>query len=110
MQAGACPISRFAPANVFANARARLTHAQPLGWRGARAAGPGGGACLRPAAVLIGLADYASEVSVILTQRTAALRDHSGRDRGHTAQPLRKALFLMWRALIEPVLLFASPF
>ncbi|MCI0598497.1 MAG: hypothetical protein L0Y60_03090, partial [Beijerinckiaceae bacterium] len=78
MQAGACPISRFAPANVFANARARLTHAQPLGWRGARAAGPGGGACLRPAAVLIGLADYASEVSVILTQRTAALRDHSG--------------------------------
>jgi Family of unknown function (DUF6111) len=31
-------------------------------------------------------------------------------DRGYFAQALRKAPFLMWRAILEPALLFASPF
>src|SRR5205807_9845356 len=33
-----------------------------------------------------------------------------GCDRGYFAQALREALFLMWRAILEPALLFASPF
>jgi len=77
--ATARPSSRFAPANVFAHARTRLAHVPPPGWRSLRTAGPPGGyASLRPAAVLIGLAAYEHDVKVILTQRTAALRDHSG--------------------------------
>jgi Family of unknown function (DUF6111) len=36
--------------------------------------------------------------------------EHLGHDRGYFAQSLRKALFLMWRAILEPALLFASPF
>ncbi|MCI0599623.1 MAG: hypothetical protein L0Y60_08890 [Beijerinckiaceae bacterium] len=61
-RAGVSPISRFTPANVFAHARARLTQAQPLGWRGPQEAGtPWGSACLRPAAVLTGLAAYEHE-------------------------------------------------
>ena len=91
---------RFAPQIVFAHVRARLT----LGDSGqppqkGRAGDP---ARLCPAAVLIGLVAYPDEVKVILTQRTAALRVHSGqiafpggkidaRDKNATAAALREA-------------------
>lgn len=71
LQAGACPQARFEPAHVFAHVRARLLLTPPQGWRASSAR-------LRPAAVLIGLAAYPSEVRVILTQRNADLKVHSG--------------------------------
>jgi 8-oxo-dGTP pyrophosphatase MutT (NUDIX family) len=76
----ACSQARFAPANVFAHVRARLTlMPPPQGWRGMRGNDPTScGSGLRPAAVLIGLAAYPREVRVILTRRNAALRVHSG--------------------------------
>jgi NUDIX domain len=75
----ACSQARFAPANVFAHVRARLTLVPPQDWRGTHGDGPGRGTeRLRPAAVLIGLAAYPREVRVILTRRNAALRVHSG--------------------------------
>jgi 8-oxo-dGTP pyrophosphatase MutT (NUDIX family) len=79
MQDGLQLDSRFAPENVFARVRARLTLVPPSAWRVAQGAGPGrDGGNLCPAAVLVGLAAYPSEVRVILTQRNAALRAHSG--------------------------------
>ncbi|MGP0009935.1 MAG: NUDIX hydrolase, partial [Methylocella sp.] len=72
MKAEASADWRFAPAIVFAHVRARLTLTPALDWP------QGDPARLRPAAVLIGLAAYPDEVRVILTQRTAALRVHSG--------------------------------
>jgi 8-oxo-dGTP pyrophosphatase MutT (NUDIX family) len=72
MKAEASADWRFAPATVFAHVRARLTLTPALDWP------QGDPARLRPAAVLIGLAAYPDEVRVILTQRTAALRVHSG--------------------------------
>jgi 8-oxo-dGTP pyrophosphatase MutT (NUDIX family) len=71
----ACSQTRFAPEHVFGHVRARLTLVPPCDWRGAP--GPGG-AWLRPAAVLIGLTAHPCGVRVILTQRNAALRVHSG--------------------------------
>lgn len=62
----------FAPAAVFAHAREHLLARPPECWRQAPAAG------MRGAAVLIGLADYESEVRVLFTQRNAALKAHSG--------------------------------
>ncbi|MCI0466874.1 MAG: CoA pyrophosphatase [Beijerinckiaceae bacterium] len=57
----------------------RLLPSPPPGWQGPPAAeSRGGPRFLQPAAVLIGLAAYGEEIKVILTQRTAALRDHSG--------------------------------
>ena len=70
--------SRFSPAAVFAHARSRLMLAPPCGWRDAGGTGPHADPMLRPAAVLVGLAAYPNEVRVLLTQRTVALRDHSG--------------------------------
>ncbi len=79
----------FAPDRVFALVRSRLSLA-PEAERpsGAPAHGdhalnePSGGAAhfkgARAAAVLVGLVDYPGEVKVILTQRAAALRVHSG--------------------------------
>ncbi|HET6376922.1 MAG TPA: CoA pyrophosphatase [Methylocella sp.] len=71
---------RFAPAGVFAHMRARLSLTPPQGWQQERRVLEEGRAACRllPAAVLIGLAAYPGEVRVILTQRTAALRVHSG--------------------------------
>src|SRR5919204_4416111 len=71
---GTCPEPRFAPPQVFAHVRARVMLEPPRHWRGARQDVTG----LCPAAVLIGLAAYPSEVRVILTRRNAALRVHSG--------------------------------
>jgi 8-oxo-dGTP pyrophosphatase MutT (NUDIX family) len=79
MQDGLELDSRFEPGNVFAHVRARLTLMPPSRWRSTPELAPssdGGGLC--PAAVLIGLAAYPGEVRVILTQRNAALRAHSG--------------------------------
>jgi 8-oxo-dGTP pyrophosphatase MutT (NUDIX family) len=76
MHATARSDPRFAPANVFAHVRARLTLTpQAQGAEGA-ARDPNAAAC--PAAVLIALTGYKDEVRVILTQRTKALRVHSG--------------------------------
>jgi 8-oxo-dGTP pyrophosphatase MutT (NUDIX family) len=73
------------------------------GLRARPARAPGGDpARLRPAAVSVGLAAYPDEVRVIFTQRTSALRVHSGqiafpggkidaRDRGPAAATLREA-------------------
>jgi 8-oxo-dGTP pyrophosphatase MutT (NUDIX family) len=72
MKAEAFADWRFAPATVFAHVRARLTLTPVRDWP------QGDLACSRPAAVLIGLVAYPDEVRVILTQRTAALRVHSG--------------------------------
>ena len=91
---------RFAPPTVFAHVRSRLSLARDH--EGQRASARGGSVRLRPAAVLIGLAAYPDEVRVILTQRTAALRVHSGqiafpggkieaRDRDPAAAALREA-------------------
>jgi 8-oxo-dGTP pyrophosphatase MutT (NUDIX family) len=71
MKARASADWRFAPATVFAHVRARLTLTPARDW-------PQSDPRLRPAAVLIGLAAYPDEVRIILTQRTAALRVHSG--------------------------------
>jgi 8-oxo-dGTP pyrophosphatase MutT (NUDIX family) len=71
MKADASADWRFAPATVFAHVRARLTLTPDGDW-------PQRDPRLRPAAVLIGLAAYPDEVRIILTQRTAALRVHSG--------------------------------
>jgi 8-oxo-dGTP pyrophosphatase MutT (NUDIX family) len=92
---------RFAPATVFAHVRARLTLKPDGNGHDPRPFShhPGG---LRPAAVLIGLAAYPEEVRLILTQRTAGLRDHSGqiafpggkieaRDKDPAATALREA-------------------
>jgi 8-oxo-dGTP pyrophosphatase MutT (NUDIX family) len=62
----------FAPAAVFSHARRHLLAQPPESWCQAPTAG------MRSAAVLIGLADYESEVRVLLTQRNAALKAHSG--------------------------------
>ncbi len=72
MKAEASAGWRFAPAQVFAHVRARLSLTPDRDWR------KSGSGRLRPAAVLVGLADNPDEVGVILTQRTAALRVHSG--------------------------------
>jgi 8-oxo-dGTP pyrophosphatase MutT (NUDIX family) len=78
-QTAASVPSRFSSSAVFAHARSRLMVAPPRGWRDARGTGPHGDPTpLRPAAVLVGLAAYTNEVRVLLTQRTVALRDHSG--------------------------------
>ena len=79
MTARPSPQPRFAPQNVFPHVCARLTLSPPPHWRGVQSAAAGvKSAGFRPAAVLIGLAAYASEVQVLLTQRTAVLKDHSG--------------------------------
>lgn len=94
MKAGLSEDWRFAPATVFAHAQARLALTKNKDWR----APPR----LRPAAVLIGLAAHPHEVTIILTQRTAALRVHSGqiafpggsieaRDKSPVAAALREA-------------------
>jgi 8-oxo-dGTP pyrophosphatase MutT (NUDIX family) len=101
MKAKASADWRFAPATVFAHVRARLTLTPGGDGHDMRPAS-GNPARLRPAAVLIGLADYPEEVRLILTQRTAALRDHSGqiafpggkidaRDKSPAAAALREA-------------------
>jgi 8-oxo-dGTP pyrophosphatase MutT (NUDIX family) len=69
---------RFAPDQVFAHARARLSLRPPRDWRNAPGNLPGAPGRLRPAAVLVGLAAGRDEVRIILTQRTASLRVHSG--------------------------------
>ncbi|HUZ91901.1 MAG TPA: CoA pyrophosphatase [Methylocella sp.] len=71
MKAKASAEWRFAPSTVFAHVRARLRLTPDRDW-------PQSDPRLRQAAVLIGLAAYPDEVRVILTQRTAALRVHSG--------------------------------
>ncbi len=89
MPAAAPSDRRFAPENVFAHIRTRLSLAPDAAWpRAAREADdpapnePSGGLAhltqARSAAVLIGLVAYPGEVKVILTQRAAALRVHSG--------------------------------
>jgi 8-oxo-dGTP pyrophosphatase MutT (NUDIX family) len=91
---------RFAPANVFALVRARLTLMDD--GQNQQGALSTDSARLCPAAVLIGLTAYPGEVRVILTQRTAALRVHAGqiafpggkidaRDRSPAATALREA-------------------
>jgi 8-oxo-dGTP pyrophosphatase MutT (NUDIX family) len=91
---------RFAPANVFALVRARLTLMD--GGQNQQGSLSTDSARLRPAAVLIGLTAYPDEVRVILTQRTAALRVHAGqiafpggkidaRDKSPAATALREA-------------------
>jgi 8-oxo-dGTP pyrophosphatase MutT (NUDIX family) len=97
MKAEASAEWRFAPANVFAHVRARLTLMQnPQRPPSTDLVRP------RPAAVLIGLVAYPDEIRVILTQRTAALRVHSGqiafpggkidaRDQSPIAAALREA-------------------
>ena len=77
MKTGTSADGRFAPANTFAHARARLAPAPgregletPPALRGATRP--------RAAAVLIGLVAHPGETRLILTQRSAALRDHSG--------------------------------
>jgi 8-oxo-dGTP pyrophosphatase MutT (NUDIX family) len=95
MKAEASADWRFAPATVFAHVRRRLTLTLDRNW-------PQSDPLLRQAAVLIGLAAYRDEVRVILTQRTAALRVHSGqiafpggeidaRDKTPAAAALREA-------------------
>lgn len=106
MHAAAHSETRFAPANVFAHVRARLTLTPGGDARGAPGAAPGANpnsaAAACPAAVLIGLTSYKDEVRVILTQRTKALRVHSGqiafpggkidpRDESPAAAALREA-------------------
>ena len=76
MKVEASAAERFAPDNVFAHLRARL--ALTGGGEDAHGAPGPDPSRLCPAAVLIGLAAYPGEVRVILTQRTASLRVHSG--------------------------------
>jgi len=95
MQAEVSADKRFAPATIFAHVRRRLTLSSDRDWQQSDPS-------LCPAAVLIGLAAYPDEVRVILTQRTAALRVHSGQiafpggkidahDRNAAAAALREA-------------------
>jgi 8-oxo-dGTP pyrophosphatase MutT (NUDIX family) len=101
MKAKASAGWRFAPATVFAHVRERLT-LTPDGNGHELRPPPREPGRLRPAAVLIGLAAYPKEVRLILTQRTAGLRDHSGqiafpggkieaRDQSPAAAALREA-------------------
>jgi 8-oxo-dGTP pyrophosphatase MutT (NUDIX family) len=76
MHATARSDPRFAPANVFAHVRARLTLTPEA--RGAAPCIDPDATAACPAAVLIALTGYKDEVRVILTQRTKALRVHSG--------------------------------
>jgi|SRR5579875_726667 8-oxo-dGTP pyrophosphatase MutT (NUDIX family) len=72
--------ARFAPENVFEQVRSRLKlmeGRQDLRLSSSESASESA-QLLCPAAVLIGLAAYPDEVMVILTQRTSALRVHSG--------------------------------
>lgn len=83
---------RFAPARIFAHVAARLSFAlaPPSGDQGLSdpvlgdhtlddpALGVAMAAGARAAAVLVGLVAYPGEVRVILTQRAASLRVHSG--------------------------------
>jgi 8-oxo-dGTP pyrophosphatase MutT (NUDIX family) len=101
MKAEASADWRFAPATVFAHVRERLTLTPDGNGHEVRLTSYDP-ARLRPAAVLIGLAAYPNEVRLILTQRTAGLRDHSGqiafpggkieaRDKDPAAAALREA-------------------